>query len=49
MYYVTTRDFREFSPTRLFYEPGFSVIDVQIFRDGNRYVMALKNETLPLT
>jgi hypothetical protein len=45
MYYVETRDFETFSPTRLLYEPGFSVIDAAIVRDGARYVMFLKNET----
>lgn len=45
MYYVETRDFEAFSPTRLLYEPGFSVIDAAIVHDGSRYVMFLKNET----
>jgi hypothetical protein len=45
MYCVTTRDFEEFSETRLFYEPGFNVIDSTVARSGNRYVMFLKNET----
>ena len=45
IYYVTTTDFTTFSPTRLLYEPGFSVIDSDIIRDGNRYVMFLNDET----
>ena len=45
MYYVTTRDFETFSPTKLLYDPGFNVIDATIVRDGARYVMFLKNET----
>lgn len=45
MYYVTTRDFRTFSETRLFYDPGFNVIDATIVRDGGRWVMFLKDET----
>ena len=45
MYYVTTTDFTTFSPTRLLYEHGFSVIDAAIIRDGSRYVMFLKDET----
>jgi hypothetical protein len=45
MYYVTTRDFRTFSPARLLYEHGFSVIDAQIFRANGRYAMLLKDET----
>lgn len=45
IYYVTTRDFKNFSQTRLLYEPGFNVIDAAIFKDGKRYVMLLKDET----
>lgn len=45
MYYVTTRDFKTFSDTELFYEPGFNVIDATIVRDGKRWVMFLKDET----
>ena len=41
---METKDFETFSPTRLLYEPGFSVIDSDIVRDGSRYVMFLKNE-----
>lgn len=45
MYLTTTRDFVEFTPTRLFYDHGFSVIDGAIVRDDDRYVLVLKNET----
>jgi hypothetical protein len=45
LYYVTTTDFSTFSPTKLLYEWGFSVIDADIVRDGDRYVMFLKDET----
>jgi hypothetical protein len=45
LYYVTTTDFKTFSPTRLLYEKGFSVIDADIVHDGTRYVMFLKDET----
>ena len=45
IYFVTTRDFRDFSPARLLYEHGFSVIDAQIFRADGRYAMMLKDET----
>lgn len=31
MYVTTTRDFQQFSPTRLFYDHGFNVIDAAIF------------------
>ncbi|MCG8508023.1 MAG: family 43 glycosylhydrolase, partial [Rhodospirillales bacterium] len=45
MYCTTTRDFQTYTPTRLFYEPGFNVIDSTITRHGDRYVMVLKDET----
>lgn len=45
MYYVITRDFETFSEARLFYDPGFNVIDAAVVRDGERYVMIFKNET----
>jgi hypothetical protein len=45
IYYVTTKDFKKYSATKLLYEPGFSVIDASIIWKGNEYVMFLKNET----
>jgi hypothetical protein len=45
IYYVTTKDFKKYSKTKLLYEPGFSVIDASIVQDGKRYIMFLKNET----
>ncbi|WP_114777542.1 glycoside hydrolase family 43 protein [Botryobacter ruber] len=47
MYYVTTKDFKTFSDTRLLYEPGFNSIDATIVKDDDkdRYVMFLKDET----
>lgn len=45
IYYVTTKDFINFSETKLLYNPGFNVIDATILKDGNRYVMFLKDET----
>ena len=45
LYYVSTTDFKSFTPARLMYEHGFSVIDADIVRDGARYVMFLKDET----
>lgn len=49
IYYVTTSDFEQFSSTKLFYNPGFNVIDAFIFRDASRkdkpFVMLLKDET----
>ncbi|MBF4470501.1 glycoside hydrolase family 43 protein [Flavobacterium sp. HJJ] len=49
MYYVTTKDFKTFSDTKLFYEPGFSVIDCVIVKKGKKdYVLVLKDNTRPM-
>lgn len=46
MYCTTTKDFKSFSKTKLFYEPGFSVIDASIVKTKKKqYLMFLKNET----
>jgi hypothetical protein len=45
MYYVTTKDFKTFSKTKLLYDKGFNVIDATIVADGKQYVMFLKDET----
>jgi predicted GH43/DUF377 family glycosyl hydrolase len=45
IYYVTTKDFKKFSKTKLLYDPNFSVIDATILKDEKQYVMFLKNET----
>ncbi len=45
LYCVTSRDMKSFSPTRLFFDQGFNVIDAAIVRDGARYLMFLKDET----
>jgi predicted GH43/DUF377 family glycosyl hydrolase len=45
MYYVTTKDFKNFSKTALLYDKGFNVIDATIVADGEKYVMFLKDET----
>lgn len=48
LYYTTTRDFKTFAPTKLFFEPGFSVIDPLILKDGARYVLVCKDNTRPV-
>jgi hypothetical protein len=45
LYCTTTRDFETFTPTRLYYDPGFSVIDGFVVRAGGRYLLVAKNET----
>jgi len=48
LYYLTTRDFETFSETKLFFDPGFSVIDAVIVkRNQNDYVLVLKDNTRP--
>jgi hypothetical protein len=47
MYFTTTRDFRRFEPSRLFFEPGFSVIDGCVVKNGNQYVLIHKDNTRP--
>lgn len=45
---VTTKDFKRWSSPKVFFDPGFSVIDAVIVRDAarNRWVMIFKDETL---
>jgi len=45
IYYTKTRDFKTFTPTKLFYDPGFNTIDATIVWDGGRYIMFIKDET----
>ena len=48
MYYTTTKDFTAFTETKLFLDPGFSVIDCEILkRSKNDYVLILKDNTRP--
>jgi hypothetical protein len=45
MYYTSTRDFESFAPTKVFFDPGFSVIDCTIVRNGTGYVLVLKDNS----
>jgi predicted GH43/DUF377 family glycosyl hydrolase len=48
MYYVTTKDFKSFSDTKLFLDPKFSVIDAVILKRAVKdYVLVLKDNTRP--
>lgn len=48
MYYTTTKDFKIFSETKLFLDPGFSVIDAVIVKRAEQdYVLVLKDNTRP--
>jgi hypothetical protein len=46
IYYTTTKDFSEYTDTKLLYDQGFNVIDASIQRIDGIYYMFLKNETL---
>ena len=45
LYVTTTKDFATWSPARLFYDGGFSVIDGVVVQDGERAVLVVKDET----
>ncbi len=48
MYYTSTKDFNTFSETKLFIDPGFSVIDAVIVKRATKdYVLVLKDNTRP--
>jgi len=45
IYYLTTKDFKTFSESKLIYNDGFNVIDATLAKDKDQYVMFLKDET----
>ncbi len=48
MYFTTTKDFKVFSDTKLFLDPGFSAIDAVIVKRAKKdYVLVLKDNTRP--
>jgi hypothetical protein len=47
MYYTSTHDFQTFSPAKLFFDPGFSVIDTFIVNTGHGYVLVHKDNSRP--
>lgn len=46
MYCTTTTDFKTFAPTRLFYDPGFNVIDATLLPANGRFHLIIKDETV---
>lgn len=46
IYLTTTKDFVTFSPTKLWFNPGFSAIDAAVIHDGasKDWIMVVKNE-----
>jgi len=48
LYYTITKDFKNFTPAKLFLDPGFSVIDPEIVKvDKGKYVLVMKDNTRP--
>jgi alpha-L-fucosidase 2 len=45
IYATTTKDWRDFTPTRLFIDPGFNCIDATLFRRDGEFHLILKDET----
>lgn len=45
IYCTTTKDFKTYTPTRLFYDDGFNVIDATIAKHGKEYLLFVKDET----
>ena len=45
LYYVTTKNFKDFSETKLFFDQGFNVIDGSINKSEGDYLLFLKDET----
>ncbi len=45
IYCTTTTDFSSFTRARLFFDPGFSVIDATLVWHGSRYHLVFKDET----
>jgi hypothetical protein len=46
IYGTTTKDFVTFTPTKLIYDAGYNVIDANFVKDGEHWLMFVKNETL---
>ena len=46
VYYVTTKDFKTFSPTKLYFDPGHNVIDAFLLEKEGTYYLFYKDETL---
>jgi len=44
IYCTTTQDFSDFTPSKIFFDPGFSVIDATLLRDNDRYILFFKDE-----
>lgn len=45
IYYTSTKDFGAFTPTKLFYDGGFNVIDATMFSRNGKHFLVVKDET----
>lgn len=45
IYCTTTKDFKTFTPTRMFFDPGFNCIDAAVVKSDKDLIMFVKNET----
>lgn len=45
IYYTTTADFSTFAPSAVLYDPGYTVIDMTIVKNGGNHVGFVKNES----
>ena len=48
LYFTTTTDFKTFAPTKLFFDPDYSVIDGFIAKDADRYILVHKDNSRPM-
>jgi hypothetical protein len=46
IYATTTKDFETFTPTKLFFDPGYEVIDAAMLKANNQFYLIYKDETL---
>jgi len=45
IYFTTTKDFEAFTPTKLFYNDGFNVIDATLLKANGKFHLIVKDET----
>lgn len=46
MYYTVTKDFKTFSPAKIFFDPGYNVIDATVQKKDGKYYMVYKDERI---
>jgi signal transduction histidine kinase len=43
IYYTTTKDFQTFAPTKLLYDPGYSIVDAMLLAVNERYYLIFQD------